>query len=83
MMTIFVVLAVLLIAAAASAIVAAARMTTRNRIRHWNGDAVSVSQSQKQHALIRNLRLAAGLCILLLAADGVAIYTAANYVAAR
>ncbi len=74
-------IAIVLIAAAAAAIFGASRMTMQSRVKHWNGDTISASESQKRHARIRWLRLGAGLCIALLAVDGVAIYTYANYAA--
>jgi hypothetical protein len=74
-------LAGLLIAAASTAIFGASRLTTQGRLRHWTGDAISVTESQKRHAQIRWLRLIAGLCIVLLAIDAVAVYTFANYAA--
>jgi len=80
-MIILLVIAIALIAAAAAAIFGAARMTAQSRVKHWTGEAISVSESQKRHARIRWLRLGAGLCILLLAIDAVAIYTCANYAA--
>jgi hypothetical protein len=83
MVAILVVLAVFLFAATVSALLASARMTSKGRVKHWNGESISVGASQKRYARIRGLRLAAGLCILLLAVDAVAIYTLASYVAVR
>ena len=81
MMAVFVTLAVLLAAAAAAAIFAASRLTLKGRVKHWTGESITVTESQKRHAQIRLMRLGAALCILLLAVDAIAIYTAANYAA--
>ena len=74
-------LAILLIVGAGGAIFTASRMSSQNRVKHWTGEATTVSESHKRHAQIRWLRLGAALCIVLLAVDAVAIYTLANYAA--
>ncbi len=81
MMAFFLVLAVLLAAAALTAILASSRMILKGRVQHWTGESISVTQSQRRHARIRWLRLGAGLCILLIAVDAIAIYTVASYAA--
>lgn len=80
-MVIFLAMAVILGAAALASILASGRMVLKGRVQHWTGESISVTESQRRHARIRWLRLAAGACILLLAADAVAIYTVANYAA--
>ncbi len=83
MMVLFLALAVFLVAAALTAILASSRMVLKGRVQHWTGESISVTESHRRHARIRWLRLGAGACILLLAADAIAIYTAASYAAAH
>ena len=79
MTVIFLALAVVLGAAALTAIFASGRMVLKGRIQQWSGESTSATESQRRHVRIRWLRIAAGVCILLLAIDAIAIYTVANY----
>ncbi len=82
-MTLLLILAALLIVAAVTAFVMAGRMAVRNRIRHWNGEVISVTESHKRHARVQMLRIASGVCTVLVLIDMVALFTLANYAGTR